>query len=173
MHHYVSSLCLIKHKKSIKCSQCCLSKTRSDLYVHAYMRHWISCHIIYEFISSWVSAELLYQIKVINQVWVNMQQLWPLGSINTSLLWHLIGANYQGSLTQQLLCWSYSWPDTGDFIPKKMAPTLVLLFLSQVALYATVTSKKGKTSIFVIILLLCIGFLFTLMPITVLHLFAY
>lgn len=37
------------------------------------------------------SCHLVYQIKVIDQLWVNLQELRPLGSINRSLWWILIG----------------------------------------------------------------------------------
>lgn len=52
-------------------------------------------HYLWVHITVCVCCRLLYQIKVIDQLWVNMQELRPLGSINRSLCWLLIGSGYQ------------------------------------------------------------------------------
>lgn len=52
-------------------------------------------HYLWVHITLCVCCRLLYQIKVIDQLWVNMQELRPLGSINRSLCWLLIGSGYQ------------------------------------------------------------------------------
>lgn len=86
---------------------------------------------------------LWHQIKVIDQLQANMQEFRPLGLINKSLHWHVIGPGYQ----------RYDYPVVSVLIPsplkkgftaKMVAAGFAFLLVCQVALYATVTSKKGK-----------------------------
>lgn len=87
---------------------------------------------------------------LIDLLCVNIQELRTLSLINRSLSRSLIGADSRTHLSRSLFVDPpsprSSWGHRGDFSARKMASSLTLLVLLQLALYSSVTCKKGEIS---------------------------
>lgn len=97
----------------------------------------------------WYHAACLPSAELpIDHLWVNIQELRTLCSINRSLSRTLIVADSRTHLSRRILATPpsppRSWGYRGDFGDRKMASALTLLVLLQLALYSSVTCKKGE-----------------------------